>query len=67
MAPATMLVRWPVFLTGTHPLKTDGAGIRVGVSVDQVAAAEDGQANPASLARAGHRTRGTVGKLRLGV
>jgi uncharacterized protein DUF1552 len=26
------------FLTGTHPVKTDGAGIRVGVSVDQVAA-----------------------------
>jgi hypothetical protein len=26
------------FLTGTHPLKTDGAGIRVGISVDQVAA-----------------------------
>ena len=26
------------FLTGMHPLKTDGAGIRVGVSVDQVAA-----------------------------
>ena len=26
------------FLTGTHPLKTDGAGIRAGVSVDQVAA-----------------------------
>ena len=26
------------FLTGAHPLKTDGAGIRVGVSVDQVAA-----------------------------
>ncbi len=42
------------FLTGTHPLKTDGAGIRVGVSVDQVAAQKVGQANPASLARAGH-------------
>jgi hypothetical protein len=26
------------FLTGTHPLKTDGANIRAGVSVDQVAA-----------------------------
>jgi Protein of unknown function (DUF1552) len=26
------------FLTGMHPVKTDGAGIRVGVSVDQVAA-----------------------------
>ena len=30
------------FLTGTHPLKTDGAGIRVGVSVDQVAAQKVG-------------------------
>jgi hypothetical protein len=27
------------FLTGVHPLKTDGANIHVGVSVDQVAAA----------------------------
>jgi len=31
------------FLTGTHPLKTDGAGIRVGVSVDQVAAQQVGR------------------------
>ncbi len=31
------------FLTGTHPLKTDGAGIRVGVSVDQVAAQKLGR------------------------
>ncbi len=31
------------FLTGTHPLKTDGAGIRVGVSVDQVAAQKIGR------------------------
>ena len=31
------------FLTGTHPLKTDGAGIRVGVSVDQVAAQKVGR------------------------
>ena len=34
------------FLTGTHPLKTDGANIRAGVSVDQVAAR-----------KVGHRTR----------
>jgi hypothetical protein len=32
------------FLTGTHPLKTDGAGIRVGISVDQVAAQKIGRA-----------------------
>jgi hypothetical protein len=30
------------FLTGTHALKTDGAGIRVGISVDQVAAQKIG-------------------------
>ncbi len=30
------------FLTGVHPLKTDGAGIKVGVSVDQVAAQQIG-------------------------
>jgi hypothetical protein len=31
------------FLTGAHPLKTDGAGIRVGVSVDQLAAQKVGK------------------------
>ena len=31
------------FLTGTHPRKTNGADIRAGVSVDQVAAAKVGQ------------------------
>lgn len=30
------------FLTGCHPLKTDGANIRVGVSVDQIAASKVG-------------------------
>ena len=30
------------FLTGMHPVKTDGAGIHVGISVDQVAAAKLG-------------------------
>ena len=34
------------FLTGAHPLKTDGANIRAGVSIDQVAANQ-----------VGHRTR----------
>jgi hypothetical protein len=32
------------FLTGMHPLKTDGANIRAGVSIDQVAAGQIGQA-----------------------
>jgi hypothetical protein len=31
------------FLTGAHPFKTDGANIRAGVSVDQVAAMEIGR------------------------
>jgi hypothetical protein len=31
------------FLTGVHPLKTDGAGIRVGISADQVAAQKIGR------------------------
>ena len=31
------------FLTGVHPLKTDGADIKVGISVDQVAAQKVGQ------------------------
>jgi hypothetical protein len=31
------------FLTGVHPLKTDGSGIRAGVSVDQVAAQKLGR------------------------
>ena len=38
------------FLTGMHPVKTDGAGIRVGVSVDQVAAQKlGGQTRLSSL------------------
>ncbi len=32
------------FLTGAHPLKTDGANIRAGVSIDQIAAGQIGQA-----------------------
>src|SRR5262245_45601868 len=32
------------FLTGCHPLKTDGANIRAGISVDQVAARKVGGA-----------------------
>ncbi len=42
------------FLTGTHPLKTDGANIRAGVSIDQVAAFQ-----------IGHRTR--LPSLELGI
>ncbi|RUL86123.1 DUF1552 domain-containing protein [Tautonia sociabilis] len=42
------------FLTGVHPVKTDGADIRAGISVDQVAAA-----------RMGHHTR--LPSLELGI
>ena len=35
-----------VFLTGEHPYKTDGAAIRAGVSVDQVAASHVGLETP---------------------
>ena len=35
-----------VFLTGTQPKKTAGAGIRVGVSVDQIAAQKKGNETP---------------------
>ena len=41
------------FLTGAHPLKTDGADIRAGISVDQVAAREVGKCDPVPLAGAG--------------
>jgi hypothetical protein len=34
------------FLTGAHPYKTSGANIRVGVSVDQIAAAKVGRSTP---------------------
>ncbi len=33
-----------VFLTGTHPKKTEGADLRAGISVDQIAAKELGKA-----------------------
>ncbi|MCC6491960.1 MAG: DUF1552 domain-containing protein [Pirellulales bacterium] len=34
------------FLTGVHPVKTDGKGIRAGISVDQVAAERIGKTTP---------------------
>ena len=55
------------FLTGTHPLKTDGANIRAGISIDQVAAGQIGQAHAAAVARAGDRAVGPGGQLRLGL
>ncbi len=50
-----------VFLTGAQPIKTSGANIRVGVSVDQVAAARIGKATRFSsleLAAEGGRNAG---------
>lgn len=35
-----------VFLNGVHPKRTDGADIRAGVTIDQIAAAEIGQQTP---------------------
>ena len=34
----------PTYLTGVHPKKTDGAGIHAGISVDQIAASQIGNA-----------------------
>ncbi len=51
-----------VFLTGAHPVKTKGANIRVGVSVDQVAArAIGGTTRFASLELGIERTRHSGG------
>ncbi len=55
------------FLTGTHPRKTDGANIKAGTSVDQMAAQKIGQLHPVALAGTGHRPRRPGGQLRLGV
>ena len=55
------------FLTGVHPLKTDGANIHAGVSVDQVAAQSSaGQTRLPSL-ELGIERGGAVGQLRLGL
>lgn len=35
-----------VFLNGVHPKRTDGADIRAGITIDQIAAAEIGQQTP---------------------
>ena len=45
------------FLTGAHPVKTDGKGIRAGVSVDQAAAAAWSGRTPLRVARTGDRGR----------
>ncbi len=55
------------FLTGTHPFKTDGANIRAGVSIDQVAAGQIGRCNASPVPGAGNRSLGPGGELRLGL
>ena len=57
MAPAIMPARLRSFLTGVHPVKTAGADIKVGVSVDQMAAQAVGNADQVSLARTHLRRR----------
>ena len=48
-------------MTGTHALKTDGAGIRVGVSVDQVAARELGKYTQVASLEVGLESAEVVG------
>jgi hypothetical protein len=49
------------FLTGAHPYKTSGANIRVGVSVDQIAAAKVGRQTPLPSLELGIDRGGTAG------
>lgn len=56
-----------VFLSGVHPKRTDGADIRAGVTIDQIAAAEIGQATPLpSLELATEDFSGLVGSCDVG-
>ena len=55
------------FLTGAQPRKTDGADIRVGVSVDQVAAQKVGRPTRFPSLELGCEPGATGGQLRLGL
>ncbi len=56
-----------VFLSGVHPKRTDGADIHAGVTIDQIAAAEIGQATPLpSLEMAIEDFSGLVGSCDVG-
>ena len=55
------------FLTGTHPLKTAGADIQAGVSVDQVAAQKIGKPTRFPSLELGIDRGRPVGQLRLGL
>ena len=50
------------FLTGAHPKKTNGADIYNGVSVDQLAAAQDRDADQAAITRIGYRSSAKAGQ-----
>ena len=57
-----------VFRTGVHPKRTDGADIRAGVTIDQIAAAKIGQRTPLpSLELATEDFSGLVGSVRRGL
>src|SRR5579864_7689156 len=56
-----------VFLSGVHPKRTDGADIRAGVTIDQIAAARIGQQTPLpSLELATEDYSGLVGSCDVG-
>ena len=56
-----------VFLNGVHPKRTDGADIRAGVTIDQIAAAQIGQQTPLpSLELATEDYSGLVGSCDVG-
>ena len=55
------------FLTGVQPRKTDGADIRAGISVDQVAAQKVGEQTRLPSLELGCERRRAVGQLRLGL
>jgi hypothetical protein len=50
-----------VFLTGVHPKKTEGAGIRCGISVDQIAARELGKQTQLASLEIGLETQSLAG------
>ena len=55
------------FLTGIHPKKTAGLGLKAGVSVDQVAAAQLGRATRLPSIELGIDRGAQAGELRLGL
>ena len=52
-----------VFLNGVHPKRTDGADIQAGITIDQMAAAQDRPGHAAAVAGAGGRGLQRAGRL----